>query len=239
MPTYFAPSTWATGTIVTSTFLDQQIFENMKYVGTTHRHSTGTAGEGQGYIGPITYLDAKGAAVPAAPTNATVARVFATATALGWQSSASSTFYFANTLHEHSITNVATATADASTRANAAVGALNLAITTSPTGTMSTAITIGGSGSRAVNIVAGGFLTAFSSGTDDGRAQINIDGVLQTEVTKQISGVGGTSWGTEITHSPLLTNVASGSVTYSYTARANVGNQRLYGGFVSVREIKM
>ncbi len=107
------PSTWASGTIVTSTFLDQQIKENMEWLGTSHRHSTGTAGEGAGYIGPVAYVDGQAQAIPDAPGNSTLLRQFATGTLLGWQTSASATFFFANSTHTHAST--ATSTYEIST----------------------------------------------------------------------------------------------------------------------------
>jgi hypothetical protein len=105
MATWTTPSTWASGTVVRSTFLDAQIKGNMDYLGTTHHHATGTAGEGAGYLGPLTYLDNKGAAVPAPPTNATLMRMFATATSLGYVTSATAVYYLSNSTHSHTLTN--------------------------------------------------------------------------------------------------------------------------------------
>ena len=107
MATWRTPSTWASGTIITSTFLDNHIKDQFDYLGTTHRHSTGTAGEGAGYLGPIAYMDNL-TAKPAPATSATLARLYATGTSVNYLTSASATYAFANSTHSHLATAGAT-----------------------------------------------------------------------------------------------------------------------------------
>ena len=255
MPTYTPPSTWASGTVVRSTFLDVQVKGNMEYMGTTHHHATGTAGEGAGYLGPVTYFDNLGAAVPSAPTNSTIARVFATATSLGWRASNSSTYYFGDTLHEHSIGTVTYATND-----NTFAGGEGAASGTALVGpaiytqqrvfgsigtnaTISTAITVGGSGSRAVSLV-GGHTVRKSSGDGLGNFIILLrNGVSLGSVSWNLRG-GGTgstfAYMSMKTHGTVLLNEASGSVTYGVISKGSAGNSNhdIFGKAISVLEIK-
>jgi hypothetical protein len=251
MATFTTPSTWASGTIVTETFLDTQIFGNMQYMGTTHRHSTGTAGEGAGYLGPISYLDNKGAAVPTAPANSTIARVYATATSLGWRASNSSTYYFGDTLHEHSIgtgttTDVPMPAASSTASGGYNVNTLKVAggnnLATASTATFSTAITVGGSGSRALAVVGGGFTMVINPGTSKVRVEVQKDGVIQSTSERYAADTGGTSSGSDMFHSFIATNQASGSVTWGVTQRmttlTGTSSRSRLGQFLTIRELK-
>tara|TARA_R110000824_G_scaffold258687_1_gene447619 strand:- start:593 stop:958 length:366 start_codon:yes stop_codon:yes gene_type:complete len=112
------------------------------------------------------------------------------------------------------------------------------------TGTASTAITVGGSGSRAIVVMGGASIGNFTSTAAMGtqstlRIEIQRDGVIIA--TREFGGTnGGTRGGANGVFSTLLTNVASGSVTYSVTARRKGGG--VSGGFagcaISVLEVK-
>lgn len=244
MPTWIQPSTWAANTIVRSTFLDEQIKGNMDYVGTTHRHSTGTAGEGAGFIGPVAWSDYKGAVPPAAPTNATLFRVIATATNIGFMNSASATFYFGDTAHEHVIgTGTATFGTLAATVEDQPPIIMTIvqnALGTVSTSTASATATIGGSGSRAVFAVGNVAFQGVQAGTVRSRIELSIDGVIQKSADV-INTVVGTAGANVRSVSTLFANVASGSVTYSVTGRLNTAtaNQGIIGANIDFIELKI
>ena len=247
---YTTPSTWASGTIVTATFLNEQVQGNMEFLGTSHRHSSGTAGEGGGSLGPISYVDFNIAAAPAAPA-ATAMRLYASGTELKGIIGATATIAFSDTGHEHAIaTNAIVANNPESTR----VGGVRSTeyynrqmVVDTQTSTISTALTVGGTGARGLAISAGAYMSNVANGSGTGTLRLFRESTALASATiVDIFPEGGTGTG----HPPqaimlnhFVASATAGSVTYNVTFEVGGGtivnnNIGLYAPHLAIFEIK-
>lgn len=242
MATWTAPVSWADGTVIRATFVDEQLSSNMAVV-STHTHG-GASGQGGSAIGPLVYADYAGAAAPAPPTDSTVLRYYATATSFAFITSASATFLLSDATHEHAVANVTYTPVQGSSGNLAGQGKTIISVLgTVSTGTLSTAVSIGGTGSRAVYIAGGAFFENTNPGTSLIRVELQDDGVIIATVEATSNDSAGTRSGKGAFHSTLLLNVAAGSVTYSIAARLTTLTgtntpRSMSGNWLDIREIK-
>ncbi len=104
MASWAAPYDWKAGDLAATASasgtvdMNQQVYGNMEWLGSTHDHSGGTKGNNQ--VGPVIYIDHMDQNIPAQPGASTL-RLFATGTTFGWHDGAAATYFAANSTHTH------------------------------------------------------------------------------------------------------------------------------------------
>jgi hypothetical protein len=229
------PVAWVDGTIVTATFLDAQIKGNMDFLGTSHHHATGTAGEGGGSLGPLSYMDFAIGGVPDRPSP-TALRLFASGTRFMAHIGTTSTIAFSPTGHEHAIaTNAIVSSNPTSTSAGGGVAielfARSLPVNTQ-TATVSTALTVGGSGARGLAISAGYWV--FNNDVGSATATLRLFRETTAVASATLNNIfpqGGTGTANKpqiVSLNHFVTAATAGSVTYKMTIDVTGG-----GGFAA------
>tara|TARA_R110000751_G_scaffold134113_3_gene236542 strand:+ start:953 stop:1675 length:723 start_codon:yes stop_codon:yes gene_type:complete len=233
------PVAWVDGTIVTATFLDAQIKGNMDFLGTSHHHATGTAGEGGGSLGPLSYMDFAIGAAPANPA-ATALRLYATGTKFMAKIGATANIEFSPTNHEHAIAVQQTllpgwVQQEGGAAADIKVAELDMAVTSATAEITSTNVAIGGTGKR--KIFGHGVAVVSASGAvGTVNANLYING---TQVaTSQINV--GASANRGLPLAGLSATLASGTyvVKYSIWSAGTAGSAILINAGIVGAEIK-
>jgi hypothetical protein len=229
------PVAWVDGTIVTATFLDAQIKGNMDFLGTSHRHSTGTAGEGGGSLGPLSYMDFAIGTVVAQPA-ATALRLFASGTRFMAHIGTTSTIAFSPTGHEHTIATNAIVSSNPTSTSHSGGAAIQMFGRSLPvntqTATVSTALTVGGSGARGLAISAGYWVG--NSDTASATATLRLfreSTAIASATLNNIFPGGGTAAASKpaiVSLNHFVAAATAGSVTYKMTIDVTGG-----GGFAA------
>lgn len=104
MASWAAPHDWRAGELAATSLasgtvnMNQQLYGNMDWLGTTHDHSGGTRGNNK--VGPVIYFDLMDQGLPATP-GSTASRMFASGTNVSLSIGGTSTFAIVNSTHSH------------------------------------------------------------------------------------------------------------------------------------------